>query len=213
VVCPLIDDAGPSEARAVTAELARLESGPLRGVRLGLLHGQMPSREKEATMAAFRSGEVSVLVTTTVIEVGVDVSEATVVVVEDAGSFGLAQLHQLRGRVGRAGHVSWCFLVDWSASKEGAKRLEAMEETSDGFALAEIDLMIRGEGTLLGTRQKGRNDLRLASLVKDEDLIVAARRVAEDLVSCSPTLEAYPLLAEELRLFVDEADEEYLFKS
>lgn len=213
VVCPLIDDSGPSEARAVTAEHERLKSGPLEGVALGLLHGQMPSREKEAVMAAFRSGEVSVLVTTTVIEVGVDVGEATVVVVEDAGSFGLAQLHQLRGRVGRAGLASWCFLFDWSASKDGAKRLEAMEKTSDGFALAEIDLRIRGEGTVLGTRQKGRNDLRLASLVKDEDLIVAAREVAEALVDTSPSLEAYPLLLDELRLFVDESDGDFLLKS
>ena len=213
IVCPLIEGSDRMEARAVVAEHKRLQEGPLAGVALALLHGQMPSREKEAVMTAFRDGDVGALVTTTVIEVGVDIAEATVMVVEDAGRFGLAQLHQLRGRVGRSGLPSWCYLLDWSASEDGVRRLEALERTTDGFALAEVDLEIRGEGTVLGTRQQGRNDLRLASLRKDQELVLAARRVAEDLVGRDSTLHAHPLLADELRLFIDEEDEAFLFKS
>ena len=126
-------------------------------------------------MDAFRSGELDVLVATTVIEVGVDVPDASVMVVEDADRFGIAQLHQLRGRVGRGGEPAWCFLLSGSGSPESTARLEAMERSTDGFVLADVDLELRGEGTLLGARQKGRSDLKLAKLLSDRDLVVDAR--------------------------------------
>jgi len=213
VVCPLVDGSDRLVARSATEELDRLSTGELSGLRLGLLHGQMPAAEKEATMAAFRSGELQVLVATTVIEVGVDVAEATVMVVEDADRFGIAQLHQLRGRVGRSVLASWCYLLGEGATPEAAKRLAALERTTDGFELADIDLDLRGEGTILGTRQKGRTDLRLASLRRDRDLLEAARSVAEDLTESDPLLDGHPLLQDEVRLFLDPEEEAYLFKS
>ena len=180
------DDAPRSPDRAVRAcSLA----GELAGLAVGLLHGQLPSKEKEATMAAFRRGELQVLVATTVIEVGVDVANATVMVIEDADRFGIAQLHQLRGRVGRGEHRSWCYLLAEAVTSGADKRLRALEATTDGFELAEVDLELRGEGTVLGIRQKGRSDLRLASLRRDKALVRAARRVAEAIVDEDPTLE------------------------
>jgi ATP-dependent DNA helicase RecG len=148
-----------------------------------------------------------------VIEVGVDVPEATVMVVESADRFGIAQLHQLRGRVGRGGDPSWCFLLAEDPGPEGEARLGALESSTDGFALAEVDLSLRGEGTLLGARQQGRSDLKLARLLEDADLVVAAREVADALVADDPTLEQAPLLADELELFVDDGEAEYLVKS
>jgi ATP-dependent DNA helicase RecG len=213
VVCPLVDGSVRVEARSATAELERLSSDVLAGLPLGLLHGQLRPAEKERTMEAFRRGEVAVLVATTVIEVGVDVPEATVMVVEDAGHFGLAQLHQLRGRVGRGSLESWCYLLGAGAEGDAAVRLEAMERTTDGFELAEVDLELRGEGTILGARQKGRSDLRLASLRRDRDLLDAARATAVDLTEGDPRLEGRPELADELRLFLDEEEAAYLFKS
>jgi ATP-dependent DNA helicase RecG len=186
----------------------------LPDLRLGLLHGQMPAKEKEKVMADFRAGRVEVLVATTVIEVGVDVPEATVMVVEDAGRFGIAQLHQLRGRVGRGSDPSWCYLLDEAEPESDAgERLAALERTTDGFELAEVDLELRGEGTILGARQKGRSDLKLASLRRDKELVDHARQVAEAVVAADPTLDLSPLLADELRLFVDEDEAAFLFKS
>src|SRR5205807_3754140 len=123
---------------------------------LGLLHGQMPAKDKEAVMAEFRAGKLKVLVATTVIEVGVDVPNATVMVIEDAERFGIAQLHQLRGRVGRGADESWCYLLGAGAAPESEERLSAMVRTTDGFELAEVDLELRGEGSILRTRQRGR---------------------------------------------------------
>jgi ATP-dependent DNA helicase RecG len=194
-------------------EHARLAAGPLAGLRLGLLHGQLPAKEKDAVMSAFRSGELDVLVATTVIEVGVDVPEATVMVIEDADRFGIAQLHQLRGRVGRSTLASRCYLMATGVGEQGERRLRAMEASNDGFELAEVDLDLRGEGTVLGARQKGRNDLRLASLRTDRDLVVAARREAEAIVAADPVLARHPLLEEELRLFIGEDEASYLSKS
>jgi ATP-dependent DNA helicase RecG len=199
--------------RSATEEYLRLASGELAGLAVGLLHGQLVSKEKEATMAAFRRGEIQVLVATTVIEVGVDVVNATVVVIEDADRFGIAQLHQLRGRVGRGSDKSWCYLLADDVTGGAERRLGALEETSDGFELAEIDLELRGEGTVFGIRQKGRSDLRLASLRRDKELVRAARRVAEAIVDEDPTLVEHPLLADEVRLFVAEEDEEFVLKS
>ena len=153
------------------------------------------------------------LVATTVIEVGVDVPEATVMVIEDADRFGIAQLHQLRGRVGRGGEPAWCYLLSESDAPEAAARLEAMEDSTDGFELAEVDLELRGEGTILGARQKGRTDLKLARLLSDRDLVVDARALAVDLVGGRPPAGRPPLLVEELRLFIDDDEAEFLFKS
>ena len=209
VVCPLVDGSSKVEATSATAERTRLATGELRGLSVGLLHGQMKPEEKEIVMQQFRSGEIQVLVATTVIEVGVDVPEATVIVIEDAWRFGLAQLHQLRGRVGRGTDQSFCYLLGPAASEESATRLGALVGSNDGFALAEVDLALRGEGTLLGARQRGRSDLILASLQSDLDLLEAAREVATEMVARGDLTGAQ----EELRLFVDDEEATYLFRS
>jgi ATP-dependent DNA helicase RecG len=213
VVCPLVEGSERVEATSVVSEAERLASGELSGVSLGILHGQLPAAEKERVMAEFRSGALDVMVATTVIEVGVDVPEATVMVIEDADRFGIAQLHQLRGRVGRGKDPSWCYLLSANDSPEAAARLSAMERTTDGFELADVDLEVRGEGTILGARQKGRSDLVLARLLTDGDLVERARRVAERVVGEDPLLRGHPLLIEELRIFIDEEEAEFLFKS
>ncbi len=165
--------------RAAVEEYVRLQAGELRGLRVGLLHGQLRPHDKEEVMETFRAGHLDVLVATTVVEVGVDVPAATVMVVEDADRFGIAQLHQLRGRVGRGGEASWCYLLAREVTEEADRRLTALEDSNDGFVLAETDLELRGEGTVLGARQKGRSDLKLASLRRDRDLVDLAREVAE----------------------------------
>jgi ATP-dependent DNA helicase RecG len=213
VVCPLVEGSERVEATSVVAEAERLAGAELSGLRVGLLHGQLPPAEKERAMAEFRAGAIDVLVATTVIEVGVDVPEATVMVVEDADRFGIAQLHQLRGRVGRGSDPAWCYLLSESDSPEAAARLSAMEGSVDGFELAEVDLELRGEGTILGTRQKGRSDLRLAKLISDRELVVMARHTAEQLVAEDPGLAGHERLVDELRLFLDETETEFLFKS
>jgi ATP-dependent DNA helicase RecG len=180
---------------------------------VGLLHGQLKASEKEPVMAAFRRGEIQVLVSTTVIEVGVDVPEATVMVIEDADRFGIAQLHQLRGRVGRSDLQSWCYLLSRNTSPESTIRLKALESSTDGFELAEVDLDLRGEGTILGARQKGRSDLKLATLrPADRKLVFEARKVAEEILAVDPALEKHRELAEELLLFLGE-DAAFLQKS
>ncbi len=213
VVCPLVEGSDRVEAASATAEAERLAAHELTGLRVGLLHGQMKPADKEQAMEAFRSGDLDVLVATTVIEVGVDVPESSVMVIEDADRFGIAQLHQLRGRVGRGGEPAWCFLLSESDSPEATARLEAMERSTDGFVLADVDLGLRGEGTILGARQKGRSDLKLARLLSDRDLVVDARALAVDLVGADPHLDEHRLLAQELRLFVDDDEAEFLFKS
>ena len=213
VVCPLVEGSDKIQATSATEEYERLAEGPLAGLSLGLLHGQMAPRDKEEVMGAFRSGRTDVLVATTVIEVGVDVPNATVMVVEDADRFGIAQLHQLRGRVGRGADQSWCYLLGDAATPEGQQRLAAMERTTDGFELAEVDLDLRGEGTILGTRQKGVNDLKLASLRRHRRYVVLARDVATEIVRADPDLSGHPGLARELRALVDDEDREYLFKN
>jgi ATP-dependent DNA helicase RecG len=213
VVCPLVDGSERVQARSASEEHARLATGVLAGLRLGLLHGQMAAAAKEQVMADFRAGNLDVLVATTVVEVGVDVPEATVMVVESAERFGIAQLHQLRGRVGRSNLPSWCYLLGAGDTADAASRLEAMARTTDGFELAEADLELRGEGTILGARQKGRSDLRLASVRKDTDLLDAARAVAEQVTEGDPHLAGHPALADEIRLFLEPEEEAFLFKS
>ncbi len=164
-------------------------------------------------MARFRAGRLAVLVATTVIEVGVDVPNATVMVVLGADRFGIAQLHQLRGRVGRGAAESWCFLLGGGSTPDSEERLSALVRSTDGFELAEIDLEIRGEGTVLGTRQKGRSDLKLASLRRDREWVAKAREVAFAIVDSDPALVSHDVLREEIRLLIDEEEAEFLFKS
>ncbi|HEX5225605.1 MAG TPA: ATP-dependent DNA helicase RecG, partial [Solirubrobacteraceae bacterium] len=190
VVCPLIEEAQEGEAggvpepglRAATAELERLRGGELGGFELALLHGGMRARDKQQAMAAFAAGTAQVLVATTVIEVGIDVPNATVMLIENAERFGISQLHQLRGRVGRGGHRGVCFLAGPEGSA-GSARLRALAENDDGFALAEVDLRLRKEGELLGTRQSGAaGELKVARLPDDEHLLARARSCAEGIV-------------------------------
>jgi ATP-dependent DNA helicase RecG len=212
VICPLVEGSDRIEATSAVEERTRLALEELRGLSVGLLHGQMKGTDKDEVMAQFRAGELNVLVATVVIEVGVDVPEASVIVIEDAWRFGLAQLHQLRGRVGRGDAQSYCFVLGTPPNDEGAIRLQALVDSTDGFALAEIDLDLRGEGTLLGARQRGRSDLRLASLRRDEELLLAAQRVATAMVQ-RDGLTNEPEMVDELRLFVDDEEADYLFKS
>jgi ATP-dependent DNA helicase RecG len=214
VVCPLIEESEKVEVASAEDTFERLAAGELAGLRLGLLHGRLSSADKDDVMQRFRRGELDVLVATTVIEVGVDVPNATAMVILDADRFGIAQLHQLRGRVGRGSAESRCWLVT-PESEEGhpSPRVEAIVATDDGFELAEIDLELRGEGTLMSTAQKGRSDLKIASLRKDRALVELARRAAFQIVGDDLTLSRHLGLREELELLLRPEDEEYLFKS
>lgn len=212
VVCPLIGESDKLEARSAEDTFARLEADELKGLRLGLLHGRLTSAEKDATMLRFRAGEIDVLVATTVIEVGVDVPNATVMAILDADRFGIAQLHQLRGRVGRGSDLSWCYLVSQSLTPEAEARLGALVASNDGFDLAEVDLDLRGEGTIMGERQKGRNDLKLASLRRDREWVEQARDVALEIVDGEGGLAAHPALVDELSLFLDDDERDFLLK-
>lgn len=189
VVCPLIDPSDTLGVRSATEEFTRLKAGPFLGLNVGLLHGRMKPIEKDATMQAFAAGELSVLVSTAVIEVGVDVPNATVIAIEGAERFGLAQLHQFRGRVGRSSKSSRCFLLT-DAQGESLNRLRLLERTDDGFALAEEDLKLRGSGHLTGTTQSGKETFQAARMT-DLRLMAAAREMAEEMLKESPTLEKF----------------------
>jgi ATP-dependent DNA helicase RecG len=178
-VFPLVEETAASDLKAAVSSYDRLRHGPLRDHRVGLVHGRMPAREKDEVMEAFRRGEVEVLVATTVIEVGVDVPKASLILIEHAERFGLSQLHQLRGRVGRGGGPARCLLLEGDVlTEEARQRLQAMVETTDGFRIAEADLKIRGPGEFFGTRQHGIPDLRVADLVGDAPLLAHARQDA-----------------------------------
>ncbi|MBM3268408.1 MAG: ATP-dependent DNA helicase RecG [Candidatus Sericytochromatia bacterium] len=199
VVFPLVEESEKLDLKSATQEYERLGAGELKELRLGLLHGQMPPDEKEAVVAAFRAGEIDALVATTVVEVGVDVPNATVMVVENAERFGLSQLHQLRGRVGRGGGESFCILLTDADTQGARERLEVMVATHDGFVIAQKDLQLRGPGEFIGTRQSGVPDLLLADLRTDEDLLAQARECAFEVVAEDPTLARHPELAEGMR--------------
>jgi ATP-dependent DNA helicase RecG len=188
VVCPLIEESDALEAKAVESEAARLARSDLTGYRMAVLHGQMRAEDRQEVMARFAAGAVQVLVTTTIIEVGIDVQNATIMVIEEADRFGLAQLHQLRGRVGRGGHKSYCLLFGDPGTEQARLRLQAIAENADGFRLADLDLEIRGEGQILGARQSGLPDLRLARLTRDQEILQVARAKARDLVESDPLL-------------------------
>jgi len=184
VVCPLVEESEALQARAATAEYERLQAGELKDYRVVLLHGQLKPREKAAAMASFAAGGADVLVATTVIEVGIDVPNASVMLVEGAERYGISQLHQLRGRIGRGEHESVCVLF----GPQESPRLRALEAHRDGFALAEIDLELRGEGEMLGTRQSGLAQFRVARLPEDAELLDGARRIATALLEADPEL-------------------------
>ena len=216
VVCPLIDESEKLEVASAEETFHRLSLIDLPGLRLGLLHGRLPAVEKTETMEKFRRGELDVLVATTVIEVGVDVPNATVMVILDADRFGIAQLHQLRGRVGRGKVASMCWLVTGEKDEgapAGNSRVEALVASTDGFELAEVDLDLRGEGTIMNTAQKGRSDLKLASLRRDRELVTKAREAAFTIVNGDPLLANHKTLYDELALFFAAEDEAFLFKS
>jgi ATP-dependent DNA helicase RecG len=212
VVCPLIEESDKLEVASAEDTFDRLSATELAGLRLALLHGRLPSADKAAVMDRFRRGELDVLVATTVIEVGVDVPNATTMVILDADRFGIAQLHQLRGRVGRGSDESTCWLVT-SAEAEESPRVQAVVDSTDGFYLAEVDLDLRGEGTIMNTSQTGRNDLKLASLRRDRDLVALAREAAFAIVDVDPGLAEHPELLDELALFFSDEAERFLFKS
>ena len=192
VVCPLIAESDMLPAKSAEEAYKQLKSGPFKHRRVGLLHGKMKPDEKDATMQQFANHELDILVATTVIEVGVNVPNATVMLVENAERFGLAQVHQLRGRVGRSDHQGFCYLMMGDSSAP-SRRLRALESSSDGFALAELDLEIRGPGAIYGTMQHGQLDLRIAKLT-DTKLIAAARKSAQDFISQGDNLLQYQQL-------------------
>lgn len=181
-VCPMVSDSEKMLAQAATDLHYRLSNETYPDLRVGLLHGQMRPREKEEVMDKFRAGELDILVSTTVIEVGVDVPNASVMIIEDANRFGLSQLHQLRGRVGRGAHQSFCILIAEGKGEEARARMEAMVATTDGFKIAEEDLRLRGPGELLGTKQSGNLDLKIADLVRDGSMLEVARQAALEIV-------------------------------
>jgi ATP-dependent DNA helicase RecG len=177
VVYPRVEETGESGIKAVTKEFAQIQQA-LPGFHVGLLHGRLNSPEKERVMAAFRANRVQVLLATSLIEVGLDVPNATVMLIENAEQFGLAQLHQLRGRIGRGGHDSYCILVASARTRDAQKRLRVLEDTSDGFKIAEADLALRGPGELLGQQQSGMPKFRFGDLARDFELIGKARDLA-----------------------------------
>ncbi|MFB9840087.1 ATP-dependent DNA helicase RecG, partial [Actinoallomurus acaciae] len=231
VVCPRIGDEEPASPEdvpededddgarrpplAVLDVAPKLSEGPLHGLRVDVLHGRMHPDEKDAVMRRFAAGELDVLVATTVIEVGVDVPNSTVMVVMDADRFGVSQLHQLRGRVGRGRHAGLCLLVTDAVEESKAReRLDAVASTLDGFELSRIDLEQRREGDVLGESQSGRrSSLRLLTLLRDEEIIKEARAEATTLVEADPELRDHPALAAELATLVDAERAEYLEKT
>jgi ATP-dependent DNA helicase RecG len=215
VVCPAIEDADTSASRSIYEVKRVLERRDLKGIALGVLHGKMKPAEKDRAMADFVAGRTPVLVATTVIEVGIDVPDATVMVVVDADRFGISQLHQLRGRVGRSDLAAYCLLVTKEDVTEDAEeRLAALCSTTNGFELAEVDMRIRGTGTLMGTLQRGRSDLRLTDLRRDRDLVEAAREFVTRVVQLDPDLQLprFALLKQEVESVLGPEKAGYLFK-
>ena len=209
VICPLVEESETIETKAAVQEYERLSRDVFPDLRLGLLHGRMSPAEKDATMRSFRDGELDVLVSTAVVEVGIDVPNATVILIEGADRFGLTQLHQFRGRVRRGELQSYCLLLFDNPSEEGEKRLEIMESTTDGFKLAEVDLEMRGPGEYFGTRQSGLPDLRVAKLT-DTKLIELAKEEATRILDEDPELERseHAALREQVRKLWDRLSSE-----
>jgi ATP-dependent DNA helicase RecG len=211
IICPLVEESEVMDARSAEEEFERLRNGPLRKYRLALLHGRMPGRQKDEIMEAFAHRENDVLVSTSVIEVGIDVPNATVIVIEGAERFGLSQLHQFRGRVGRSVMQSYCMLfsTEEDPGPDARERLEAMVETTDGFQLAEVDLQMRGEGETWGRLQSGANTMLRVARLSDRDLLARARGIAEEVLAKDPFLQKPEnrALAAAARPFLDKATE------
>ncbi|HEY9825624.1 MAG TPA: helicase-related protein, partial [Stenomitos sp.] len=197
VVLPLVEESEKLDLRSAVEEHRHLQT-VFPDFQVGVLHGRMSSAEKDQVIEQFRAGTLQMLVSTTVIEVGVDIPNATVMLIEHAERFGLAQLHQLRGRVGRGAHQSFCLLMNSSKTETAQQRLKALEQSQDGFFIAEMDLRFRGPGEVLGTRQSGLPDFALASLVEEHDCLEAARTAAEQTIDQDPDLERWPLIKQEL---------------
>lgn len=189
-ICPLVEESDTRDLVAVTRHFEELSAGPLTGLRTAMVHGRMNTVERDRAMQQFKRGEADILFSTTVIEVGIDVPNATTMVIEDAAQFGLTQLHQLRGRVGRGPEQSHYFLLGAPKTKDGTKRLQVMCATTSGFDIAEADLELRGPGELLGARQSGLTDLRIADLIRDVRLLDQARKDAEAILAKDPELRA-----------------------
>lgn len=187
-VCPMVSESEKVQAQAAEDLHYRLENGVFKDLKIGLLHGQMKGKDKEAVMDQFRRHELDILVSTTVIEVGVDVPNSSVMVIEDANRFGLSQLHQLRGRVGRGSTQSYCILISDARNADARERMDVMVETTDGFRIAEADLRIRGPGEMAGTAQSGNRDFKIADLVQDGKLLEIARQAALRTVDLDPHL-------------------------
>ena len=205
IVCPMIDETdGNSELQAAKAYAEKIAAGELKGYTVGLLHGKMLPAEKDAVMADFKEGKIQLLVSTTVIEVGVDVPNATVIMIESSDRFGLSQLHQLRGRVGRGRYKSTCILLTDNATEETRARLKIMSSLHDGFAIAEEDLKMRGGGDFFGSRQSGLPPLKVADLYSDRQLLGDSSNAAKEILKNSPDLSEYPVLKEKAELLLDE---------
>jgi len=189
IVYPLIEKSEKLEVKAATEMAEHFQRNVFPHLRVGLLHGRMKGEEKEKVMQSFKKGKIDILVSTTVIEVGIDIPNASLMVIEEAERFGLAQLHQMRGRVGRGDYQSYCLMMGSPASEAGRKRLQVMTETSDGFQIAEEDLELRGPGEFFGTRQSGMPELRLGNLISDMKLMESARQEAFSLVEKDPHLQ------------------------
>ncbi len=213
VVCPLVEDSEKMQAVSAVETFESLQHGALHGLRLGLVHGQMPTDERTETMNAFRDGNIDVLVATTVIEVGVNVPNATVMVILNSNRFGIAQLHQLRGRVGRGKYASYCILIGECVTSDSRARMEALVASTDGFWLSEVDLKLRGHGQVFGSSQSGQSDLRVADFDKDRDLLILAREKAIELLLEDPGLLRRPALRSEIAAVLGPQAEEWLVKS
>ncbi len=199
MICSMVEENGADDRKAVTEYARVLQEQVFPQLRVACVHGRMKGREKEAVMTAFAGGEADILVSTTVVEVGVDVPNATVMVIEDADRFGLSQLHQLRGRVGRGGHQSYCVLITDNRSEETLARMRVMAQTGDGFRIAEEDLRLRGPGDFFGRRQHGLPALKVADLSWDMALLKEAQQAARALLDRDPGLEDHPLIAQRTR--------------
>lgn len=199
VVLPLVEESEKLDLRSAVEEHQNLQEAIFPDFKVGLLHGRMSSAEKDEAITKFRDGETQILVSTTVVEVGVDVPNATVMLVENAERFGLSQLHQLRGRVGRGAAQSYCLLMSSSKSADAQQRLKVLEQSQDGFFISEMDMRFRGPGEVLGRKQSGVADFTLASLVEDEQILILARNAAEKIMEIDPTLDRWFLMKEELK--------------
>ncbi len=202
IICPLVEESDKIEAKSAIEEHKRLQKNVFPQLKLGLLHGRMKAKEKDAVMADFRDQKIDILVSTSVVEVGIDIPNASTILIEGANRFGLAQLHQFRGRVGRGEHQSYCILLSDSTTPEAEARLKVMENTNNGFTLAEEDLKLRGPGEFFGTKQSGLPSLKLVKL-SDTKLLELARNTAKDIFETDPTMQApeHTLLAQRVKAF------------